>query len=434
MPPVAPERKPDYELSLDVKKGAKLVTKIPCEIWLPAHPNEKPLVRFTSRDQGHFSLIRGPYELHGTIHGSDKQPAIVISAEGVWFEGVSSRFISGVEPAIVSGFGLPEKLVVNISLSSPATSQQPVTHLHFKISENQLLTPIQIIETSYTGRRKIRTVRTERIDVCGLGRLRFTRHYHERKSKSQPRERTIADILVAETQLNVPAATLIAKDSEIRHSLEGCLLMASFAARQRTIALAWHAVDQMRIVKCYAGNISIPDQRPEPSIHDVLIDAREFSAFFKKALKRYDSLNEPARALLRDALYKALPSPSRTLETRYLLLFSALESTILWFRRNEGFEYTIPESGNWKAFSLDVKSLIKSHSAIRDRSRRDMMFDMIGGLRRVPLRHAFSAYCKRFGVDVSDLWPVFGYAGCLNDIRATSSVMETHMAERHLRR
>ena len=426
MPLVAPERKPDYELSLSVKKGAKPVTKIPCEVWLPARPHEKPLVRFTSRDQGHFSLIRGPYELDGTIYSFDKKPAVLISAEGVWFEDVSNRTISGVEPSIVTGYGLPEKLVVSMSLGGAATSEQPVTHLHFEISENQLLAPIQIIETSYTGCRKVRTVRTQRIDTCGLGRLRFTRHYHERKSKSQPREWTVGDTLVAETKLNLPALSLIEKDSEIRHSLEGCLLIASFAARQRTIAPTWHAADNMHLVKCYAGNISIPEQKPEPSINDVLIDPREFSAFFRRALKHYDTLAEPARVLLRDALYKALPSPSKTLETRYLSLFAALESTILWFRRSEGFEYTIPESGSWKAFSRDVKSLIKSHSAIRDELRRHMMFDMVSGLRRIPLRHAFSAYCKRFRVDLSDLWPVFGHAGCLNEIRNKLSHGDTY--------
>ncbi|MBK9018589.1 MAG: hypothetical protein IPL72_00725 [Sulfuritalea sp.] len=426
MPLAAPDRKPDYELALDVKNGAKHVATVPCEIWLPAGSNDKPLVRFTSRDRGHSSLIQGPYELDGTIYSFDKKPSVMISAQGVWFQRVSSKFISGTEPPVITGVALPEKLIAITSLNSAASSEQATTYLHFEISENQLLDPIQIIETSYTGSRKVRTIRTQRIDVYGVGRLRFTRHYHEQKSQSQPRESIVRDRLVAETRLSLPAESLIAKDPEIRHLVEECLLIASFAARQRTIAPTWHAVDNMHLVKCFAGNISVPEQKPEPSIHDVLIDSREFSSFFKGTLKRYGSLPEQARALLRDALYRVLPSPNKTLESRYLSLFSALESTILWFRRNADFEYTIPESRSWKAFSRDVRSLIDSHSAIRDDLRRNMIIDTVGGLRRVPLRHAFFAYCKRFGVQLDDLWPVFGHAASLNNIRNKLSHGDTY--------
>jgi hypothetical protein len=426
MPVVAPDREPDYELPLDVKREAKPVTRIPCAVWLPTCPDEKPLIRFSSRDDGLLRFARGPYELDGTIYGFDKKPATLISGRGVWFQDVSSRVTSGDEPPVVTGFGLPEKLVVSRSLHSSPTPEQSATHLYLQITENQLLAPFQIIETSYTGTRKVRTVSMQRIDVRGLGRLRFTRHYHERKSKLHPRERTVRDFLVAETKIDVPALTLLAKDSEVRKSLEDCLLIASFAARQRTVAPTWHAVDNTHFVNCYAGNVGIPEQKASPSIRDVLIDSGEFSAFFRKALKHFDSLPEPARVLLRDALYKALPSPSKTLEARYLSLFSALESTILWFRRNEDLVYTIPRNGGWRAFSSDVKSLIGSHSSIPDESRRDMILDKVSELRRIPLSHVFFAYCKRFRVDLSDLWPVFGQAGCLNDIRNRLSHGDTY--------
>lgn len=187
----------------------------------------------------------------------------------------------------------------------------------------------------------------------------------------------------------------------------------------------WHAVDNMHLVKCFAGNISVPEQKPEPSIHDVLIDSREFSPF-KGTLKRYGSL--PSRhahffATRCTECYRVLIRPWKVDTCRY---FPRLSETILWFRRNADFEYTIPESRSWKAFSRDVRSLIDSHSAIRDDLRRNMIIDTVGGLRRVPLRHAFFAYCKRFGVQLDDLWPVFGHAASLNNIRNKLSHGDTY--------
>ena len=98
--------------------------------------------------------------LDGTIYNFDKKPTVLISAEGVWFEGVSSRYVSGVEPTIVTGFGLPEKIVVSMPLSGSATSERSVTHLHFDSAR-----------TSYSHRFRPSKLRT-------LEAARFARSEH----------------------------------------------------------------------------------------------------------------------------------------------------------------------------------------------------------------------------------------------------------------
>jgi len=413
---IVPTRDPDYELPMQFRKDGRNITEVPCKVWLPQSPVERGILQFFSRDEGHSALFHSPYDLAGSILGFDKKPQVSIKAEEFYVNGPTTTYKSGDEPPHVSGFGYAEKLIVTRPLYSRDSDRAGRTHLRFDLTPNRLLNPFQSVISSYTGNHKVQTHRKISLRVPSLGQVRFTKYYRI-DTKVVPRATTLIPNLTAELQLERPAQDLIALDSEIRDALGVALLLASFAARQRTVAPAWHAVDGTHIVDCFAGNLAIPKIDERAGVYDALIDPRNFPNFLRVSVRRFTKLEKYAQTLLREALYKALPMSDETTESRFLSMFSALESLVLWFRKRNNYEYTIPSDANWRRFRSDIAALVTKHESLHLGARKEMVLEMVGALRRVPLKRAFQAFCEKFKLETSDLWPAFDSNGSLNAIR-----------------
>ncbi|HEY9502665.1 MAG TPA: hypothetical protein VIR01_13615 [Pyrinomonadaceae bacterium] len=394
-----------------VKKDGAKICDVPCQIWLPETPREKPIIFFSSKDDDHSTLLSPPYDLEATIVGFRDTVDAIVRAQRVYVDDLHCEHI-GKREVNVSGFFDPELLTIIEPLSGDRPND--VTHIYIDITNNKLLEPVQSIERHWTGNRKVTTHRTHKIKVPVLGALSFTKHYKEQETDSRD-ESMLRRHLVAEAKCSESARTLAECDSRIRTYIESPLLIASFAARQSTVATGWMAIDSSHRVSCYRTNISIPDERPRSNF--TLIHPPHFMRFFKAAVKAYERFDPESKMLIRQALFKVLPSRDKTVETRYLILFSALESIILWFRRLYQYEMTIESSAAWRRFNEDVRGLVKTHSAFSDEEKKGMVIAMLPQLRRIPLRTAYDAFCSQFSVDTTDIWPVFGARGCLADVR-----------------
>lgn len=410
-----PTREPDREMSLQVMKAGAAVATLPCKVWLPEDPRDKVFLSFTSRQREHSGLRNPPYELAGSITTHDGKLRVQVKAEGVYFEGPATRYDASGEVISVSGSAHPDRAIVTHFLSTDTSSSQPQTHLWFDLTDNQLLAPFQSIETSYTGNRKVSTRRAPILKVPTVGSIKFMTHYYDAKGPELDSTLTRTK-LVAETTTEKPANALVGDD--LMRAVEPMLLLASFAARQRTIAVAWTAADKLHHVQYFVGDmVRPPKEHRNRSSHNVVVERKEFPRFLRRSLKIYLQRDPESRELLRQTIFKVLPDPDQTIESHFLTLFSALESLVLLFRREHNFEFVIPNAAHWKDLRDAIASVIDHHPALRTRARRAMLRDMVPALRRVPLRAAHSAYCKHFKVDMSDLWPAFGGQHSLNDIR-----------------
>ncbi|HEX8746683.1 MAG TPA: hypothetical protein VF717_05735 [Pyrinomonadaceae bacterium] len=114
---------------------------------------------------------------------------------------------------------------------------------------------------------------------------------------------------------------------------------------------------------------------------------------------------------LEDILYRAisfsLPAEGAGLESSFITLYSALESALTFFRRQD--DYEIIPSENFRQLERDLRKWLKQHPLLIDKSdSRALIYEKIRELNRFPFSHVFQNFCARYSLDLSDLWPLTG--------------------------
>ena len=361
-----------------------------------------------SKDIALFALAHDPCcDLEAAVTGAQKQPQLLIRGTGGYLGDGSAKNISSDEPLIVTGTATADRLAVIRVLPPDNLANRKRTRLCFDLTSNQLLVPFQIALNSHTGRRSIKTIRQRKITVQGLGSIRFTNHYYETRAPDS-RGPTTCRKLVGEARIDIPAIDILNNEQFIRDAIEPLILLAALAARQATVIPSWSATDKQHHVSCYAGNIFRPSYRSNSSHHDLLIDESEFNQFVIAGLGTFGLLDPYNKEIVKRTIYKVLPDPDKTIETRFLSLFSALESLVLVFRRHNDLEFTISDPLLWKELAGDFKSFVKQHRVWSSCENAKLLLATLPALRRIPLKYAFAAYCKHYQLDMSDLWPTFG--------------------------
>ncbi len=103
----------------------------------------------------------------------------------------------------------------------------------------------------------------------------------------------------------------------------------------------------------------------------------------------------------------------------FLNMFAGLETLILDFKRREGLEFVLPKPV-WGVFKKYLENCVKKSTEPKlERKQRASIYQKIDELNRVSLREAFDAFCEKYSIDITDLWPVFEEKGVtgLSDIR-----------------
>ena len=130
------------------------------------------------------------------------------------------------------------------------------------------------------------------------------------------------------------------------------------------------------------------------------------------------ALAEAARGVLSgpgdaDVLARAvgfvLDADGAPLELSFISLYTALESALTFFRRQD--EYKILAGPDFARFESDLRGWLKSHPLLaEDPARRALLYEKARELNRYPFSHVFRRFCERHGLDLSDLWPLVGPA------------------------
>lgn len=114
---------------------------------------------------------------------------------------------------------------------------------------------------------------------------------------------------------------------------------------------------------------------------------------------------------LRDILCRAINfsvcAPAAHLDISFISLYAALESVLTFFRRQD--EYEIMPSEDFGQVERDLKRWLKQHPLLtNENARRGLIYEKIRELNRFPFSYVFQAFCRRYSLDLSDLWPVLG--------------------------
>lgn len=139
----------------------------------------------------------------------------------------------------------------------------------------------------------------------------------------------------------------------------------------------------------------------EALIHEV--ELAEFVSQSHAAL-----LAQEQREVLRRAIFYTLPGNGESVESRFISLYAALESTLTFFRRAD--EYEILPRAEFAQLERDLKRWLKAHPLLSgaESVRRALIYEKLRELNRFPFAHVYRKFCDAYRVELSDLWPVPG--------------------------
>lgn len=386
-----------------IVNGAE-INDVPCKIFLPERTHERPhLVFKPTKDDG--ARVMGAHKgaFKAVVHGFDKEIQTIFETPEVYFSGGSTKHW-GDDISETTVPGEPQNLLVIRPLRGGEEAHR--NHLVFWLSPNKFLTPRSICSTSYTGKVDYKWVRTIKFTIKEGVDIDFQKHF---RSKSTTNGDLLQwSYLVGCTELDVPASDAKFIQDNLLENIDDFLLIAGFAARQRTACLGWTATDNSAHVTYYRGNYSFPDGK-NSDLNDCVVDIQDFEQFIEVCYPSF--LKYENKLALRNALFSAVPSKDNTIETAFLHTFAGLETLILDFRRTENLELVMPPT-EFAEFRKALQGFIsKSETPKLEASQRASIYSKLGELNRVSLREAFELFCKSYAIDLSDLWPVFGNKG-----------------------
>jgi hypothetical protein len=405
------------ELRGDVTSGDDVVRGVRARITLPESPFAKP--RLTLFPESRAEVDRIVRNVSGSFEGirakgfdGGGEERVVV--RDVYFRRGNTRRVShDIERSIVS---CHVGSVCHFVADDPSQNLTPC-RIVFRVYPNQQLRGLSTEELSYTG--DIRTQRHNR--VCLQLKEGFAvsadRHFvwhHEKRGALTTR--MPFDVLEADVEVNAHDSATV--ERELLPLVDDALILSSLASTQRTICVGWSVStsNTATITRFYRGGISRPRRRESDALDWGLIPRGRFREFFSRAWPAFQSSDY--REAVAACVYARNPIDRRTLEARYLGLFSALEEVVLAFRRTAKLEFVIDDAA-FRRIRTRVENSVKTELPNdEDRPRRKLLYDGIQGLNRVPLRFAFEQFVQQFRVDLHDLWPVFAEPGLgLSSIR-----------------
>lgn len=138
---------------------------------------------------------------------------------------------------------------------------------------------------------------------------------------------------------------------------------------------------------------------------DELIEAAHREEFLSCATAAFARFEQ--RDILRRAVSYTNAASRETIEVSFLSLYSALESTLTFFRYED--KHKILARADFSLLERELKKWLRQHPLLRDDSaRRSLIYEKIRELNRFPFSHVFEKFCRHHSVDLTDLWPVLG--------------------------
>ncbi|MEQ1531464.1 MAG: hypothetical protein ABL925_19285 [Methylococcales bacterium] len=359
------------------------INGVPCKIYLPEKIDEKPyLILKPTRDD--TSRIMGSHKcaLQATAEGFNKEIELTIEAPEVYLSGSFTKHW-GDDISDNTIPGEPQDLQVIHHLKGNETPEK--TNIVFWVSDNQFLTPFLLQSNSYTGELKCERVRNVEFTLTGNIRLIFDKHFRYKTAENS--DLIQWSFLVACTEIDIPAADAKTIKNNVLPNIDDFLLIASFAARQRTACLGWTASDEISHTTFYRGNYTFPKVNANTRVDDGLVDISEFENFMQTSYPAF--LQYENKLALRNALFSIVPSHSSPLEISFLNTFAGLETLILDFRRLQSLEFVLP-TNEWASMKEYLKGCIKkSTQPILEVEQRASIYRKLDELNRVSLREAF---------------------------------------------
>lgn len=397
-------RKADFVFNATILfDGVEIETGLLCRVYLPVKLSEPLELQFSPTEEQAKKLrgyILWQYSVTGETKAFTGEVMVRFAAKEVFAnKGVQTAYF-GKDVSESKMVGNPIDFTITHLLNEEITEGKPIsTDANFWITPNTLLEPGTILEHSYTGKVEVERIWSFDLETDPYTTFHFDQHYHYRDNEEG--DMVSFSELVAKASLNVSADSN--KIFETLNILDGVLLLASFAARQRCICLGWDASDSKNYVKQFVRNRAIPRNNPKTTYKDGLIEKWEFKEFMRTAYSAFAKVapQDP----LRRAISLTVPFKDSTVEGEFVALYTALEMLVLQFRRISDLEFILPNNP-WKKIRKELKTYIESMALGEHNDKKFLIQDKLSELNRVSFGTAFDQFCANYSIDLADLWPV----------------------------
>lgn len=407
------ERQENYLVRAKVKVDDFEIPDVPCKIFLPERIQEKPYIVLKPTDENAKKIMASHKgSLSALVYGLDKKKQLTIETPKVYFSGSSTKYWgNGISDSTVPG----EPQDLHVIHHHNDIDDIKHTHLVLWISPNKFLAPLMSSTSSYTGDIEYKRVNSLSFELNNGIKLVLDKHFRSKKGNNG--DFIQWSFLVACAELDIAAHDVKTIKTKILPNVDDFLLISSLAARKRTACVGWTASDKNLHSTFYRGDYVFPENNEGHDIDEGIIDISDFERFMQVSYPTFLKYNN--KFALRNALYSVLPNRAQTLETSLLKKFAGLETLLLDFRRNDSLEFVL-EKDEWLHLKKYLQKCIKnSNDPKLENNQRAFIYSKLDELNRISLRESFDLFCKKYSINLSDLWPVFGDSGLVGlvDIR-----------------
>ncbi len=377
------------------------VPDVLCKIYLPERVCEKPRMKLRPTKEQFDKLTRSHKgSFKAEIKDRDGIIRERLEAPVVYFENMNTTYWEeGISDSSIDGE--PQDLTVAHFLTSASDDEN--SSVVFWLSPNEMLSPVMICENSYDGSIKVERVLSYEFSLGDNIKLIFDKHFRSQETDNKDTIRW--SFLVSCAELEIPAHDIQKIRVEVLPKIDDFLLISSLASRTRTACLGFQSTNQNVHSKYYRGDFSFPTGASEASFDQGLVWKKDFEEFATHCYMNFSKY--PNKNALRRAIWALVPGKPQVLEERFLSLFAGVETLLLEYRRQENLEFVF-EHDVWKQIKEQIRKSIKGISNSKlEKEQRSFMYRKVDELNRISLRDVFNHFCKRYNLDLTDLWPVF---------------------------
>lgn len=273
----------------------------------------------------------------------------------------------------------------------------------FQLSHSHQLSPNELRYFHYDGSAKVKFSKKKCFQFTEDFSATFINRY-QWINDGKKRNITFPE-LIAEAEFQNPIEAGEVEDSI--KLFDDFLLLVSYAEGHRVTLPRIQVYYPDSICNIYRMNYSIPKLPDNHNFNCFRIYRKDFDNFIKKTWGTYQKSKH--RELLKAALISQVTDVQRSMESRYLSIFSGIETLLLCFRLENDLELVVCDNNNWNRLKKQIKKSIKNQDIVElDKEQKEFLYNNLNSLNRIPLNRVFEIFANTKGLAFDDLWNFTG--------------------------
>jgi hypothetical protein len=337
----------------------------------------------------------GPFDLTGKI--GEGPSSLEVTAQEVWTGRGNQRFWG---PDISEGYLLGHPRILRIIRKDPEIPSNKLRGT-FNITYSRLLSPFD--HSAFYPDGTVSWSRAKRLNFhLSPDLLLVFDHEYHRKAIGQRGEFLVWPELIAKVEADVPPAS--GGLEPYIPMIDDLLLLVSFVEGRGCACLKATWGFGGEFVQLYRLDRVVPPERIAP-IGEFLIEFEDLLAFLHSA---HDRLRQsPQRDLIWSALADITDPGDYTIGANFVRMFTALETLVLAFRRENNLEFVLDTSSQRKKLRRIVKGALEESSLLaNDPDKLGLVYENLPSLDRVSFPTALAKMAETLRIEISDTWPI----------------------------